>query len=141
VFIRDKDSKFNHRVVLGLLLYCVIPALDVLTDLVYILQSRFFSVVVFTLTLFFFVLPTFQLFKLLLSRGIFAKFWILPMPECLFFASYDNIFKIAFTGLASIPFLIVNLPVLLPVCLAGATLYRYLSTYLYFIIDHYSNYY
>ena len=62
-------------------------------------------------------------FKFLFLRGIRAKFWILPMPQNLFFESYNNIFKFLFTGMAGIPFAFVNLPVLIPTLFIGYVLY------------------
>ena len=127
-FIRDRDGSIDYKPAVGLFLYCVLPALDVFTDLAYILQTLFYNELLFVLVLLFFVSSWFHFLKLLWNRGIKAKFWICPIPECLFFSEYDNIFKLAVTGVASIPFVIINLPVLLPVLLLGVALFRYIVT-------------
>ena len=45
------------------------------------------------------------------------------MPDCLFFESYNNIYKFLFTGVAAIPYVFVNFPVLIPTLFIGYTLY------------------
>ena len=62
-------------------------------------------------------------FKFLFLRGIRAKFWIIPMPQYLFFESYNNIYKFLFTGVAGAPFVLINLPVLIPLLFIGYVLY------------------
>lgn len=97
--------------------------MNTLTNLVYILSVFFHSLALFIPAVVLFALPGFLFIKFLWLRGIRAKFWTLPMPQCLFFESYTNVWKFAFTALASIPFVVINLPFMIPTFFIGYVLY------------------
>ena len=114
---KKEHSAYNTLVVL--LFYCTIPVLDYLSDVAYLLTAQYYNYILFWLSVAAILGPAIVFARRLRFKGIKAKFWILPMPSCLFYEEYDSIFKIMFTFVLAIPFILINSPVLIPEIIVG----------------------
>jgi len=99
------------------------PALDFLSDLVYILTSKFNNIGVFLASVFFFVLPMFMFMRQLMRHRAYIHFYLVRVPKALQLADYDNIPKLIYGFMVHLPFYILNLPTIFPLFLAGHFLY------------------
>jgi len=120
----DKKDKFDSfKIYLGIFMITFLPLLDLITDLIYILTNDFYNPAVFVVSVFFFVFPMTLFFKYLYAKNIRARFPIIKIPDTLFFDKYDNILKIVISGIVQFPYIVINLPFLLPMLLYGVFLY------------------
>ena len=120
-----KDGgQFDWRLPLAYLLYVAIPVMDYLTDFAYVLTTVYYDVGLFIMSVLVFSMPSLVFsYSVLWRKGVVAKFWILAMPTSLFYDQYDALYKLLYTGLMSIPYVVVNAVFLLPWILFGFFLY------------------
>ena len=113
----------RRKLVLGMLLTTVSPAVDFVSDLMYIVSTLFYNYIVCIVACFFYLLPMFFFWRMLLKHGVHFGFYIGKPPAFAVMEKYDSIPK-ALLGLAGyLPLYIINLPVSLPLFLAGHVLY------------------
>ena len=118
-----RDVRRNLLTTVGLMVYILVPFVDNLSDLAFILTGDFFNVALLVAMSACYMLPNLFFIQSLINRGAAPKFWILPMPQRLFFSAYDSFFKVLFTSVVMIPFLIVNAPVMAPWFVLGSYLF------------------
>ena len=121
-FLRTSDGNFDKKLGLIMLAYSSLPLLDFLTDVWYVFTSQYATKFLFLMSLVVFIMPEAVYWRGLFLQGVVVKFWILSIPEKAFFKEYDNVFKLAITGILSIPFVIVNFPILLAHFIVGMVL-------------------
>jgi hypothetical protein len=73
--------------------------------------------------MFFFFFPLTLFFKYLYDKNLRARFPFVQIPNHFFFDRYDSISKIYLTGLKIFPYILINLPFLIPMLLSGMFLY------------------
>jgi hypothetical protein len=92
---------------LGLCVYISLPALDTLTNIAYIMTSNFYNYAIFGLVLAVTIVNNFIFFKHLWDIGARLRLFI-PMPEVIILPKYDSLYKVLFTSVLSMPWLILN---------------------------------
>jgi hypothetical protein len=108
---------------MGMLLTTLSPAVDFVSDIMYIVSTLFHNNIICIVTCFFFLLPMFFFWRMLLKHGIHFSFYVGTAPAFAIKEKYDSIPK-ALLGLAGyLPLYIINLPVSLPLFLIGHVLY------------------
>ncbi len=113
----------RRKLVVGMLLTTLSPAVDFISDIMYIVSTLFFNSIICIVTCFFFLLPMFFFWRMLLKHGVHFSFYIGTAPAFAVKEKYDSIPK-ALVGLAGyLPLYIINLPVSLPLFLIGHVLY------------------
>lgn len=121
---QPKPVLVGWRVLVGLLAYILIPFVDNLTDVAFILSTPFFNVALFICFIVFLCLPGLFFFKTLLEMKAVPRFYICPMPQRLLFEKYDSLYKSIVGFILLLPFLFLNSPVLLPWLIIGSLLYQ-----------------
>ena len=122
--IADKKNRFDSvKIYLGIFMLTFLPLVDIITDLLYILENDFYNPRIFIASTFFFFFPMTLFFKYLYDKNIRARFPFVQIPNNFFFDRYDNISKIYLTGIKVFPYILINLPFLLPMLLFGMFLY------------------
>ncbi len=117
------DGFRRRRLVLRMIFTTISPALDFVSDLMYIVSALFYNQTIALLTCFFFLLPMLFFWRMLVRNRVHFGFYIGKPPAFAVMEKYDNILK-ALLGLAGyVPLYIINLPVLLPLFLVGHVLY------------------
>jgi len=128
IMVEDENDEavsrtLRRKMVLGMLLITLPPAVDFATDFLYIVQTLFFNYIIFLVTCFFFLLPMFFFWRMLVRHGAHFSFYVGKPPSFAVMEKYDNIPK-AFLGLTGyLPLYIINLPILLPLFLLGYAMY------------------
>jgi len=113
----------RRKLVMGMLLTTASPAVDFVSDIMYVVSTLFYSVGILLVACFFFFLPMFFFWRMLTKHGVHFGFYIGSPPAFAVMEKYDSIPK-AFLGLVGyLPLYIINLPVLLPLFLVGHVLY------------------
>jgi hypothetical protein len=113
----------RRKLLMGMLMTTLSPAVDFISDLMYIVSTLFYNNIICIVTCFFFLLPMFFFWRMLVKHGVHFGFYIGQPPAFAVMDKYDSIPK-ALLGLAGyLPLYIVNLPVSLPLFLAGHVLY------------------
>jgi hypothetical protein len=113
----------RRKLVLGMLMTTVSPAVDFISDLMYIVSTLFYNNIICIVCCFFYLLPMFFFWRMLVKHGVHFGFYIGKPPAFAVMEKYDSIPK-ALLGLAGyLPLYIINLPVLLPLFLVGHVLY------------------
>jgi hypothetical protein len=116
-------STRRRKLVLGMLMTTVSPAIDFVSDLMYIVSTMFHNVYILIVTCAFFLLPMLFFWRMLMRHGIHFSFYIGKPPAFAVMEKYDSIPK-ALMGLAGyFPLYIINLPLSLPLFLVGHVLY------------------
>jgi hypothetical protein len=116
-------STDRRKLVLGMLFITLPPAADFATDFLYISHTLFFNYIVLLVTCFFFLLPMFFFWRMLVRHGVHFSFYIGRPPAFAVMEKYDSIPK-AFLGFVGyLPLYIINLPILLPLFLVGYVMY------------------
>ena len=69
MLMKNKKGNVTYEMAFGLFLYTLMPALDVFTDLVYLMTTQMANSVVFALVVFFCGVPCILFFKFLIERG------------------------------------------------------------------------
>jgi len=121
--IKHKPVLIGWRVLIGLLAYVLVPFVDNMTDLAFIVSNPFYNVGLFVAMIVAYCAPALMFFKTLVDKKCPPKFYIVPMPERFLFPKYDALWKVVVGVLTLIPFVILNLPVLLPWTFLGCLLY------------------
>ena len=111
------------KISIGLLAYVIIPLVDSLSDLAFIISQRFYSIGLFVPMVVCFCLPGLFFFKTLADKHASPRFYLVPMPASLIFDHYDTLYKLILGVLTLIPFLFLNSPLLLPWMIIGILLY------------------
>lgn len=119
-----KPVLVGWRVLIGLLAYILIPFVDNLTDVAFVLSTPFYNVALFIAFIVFLCLPGLFFFKTLLEKKAVPRFYIVPMPKRLIFDKYDSLYKTIVGCILLLPFLVLNSPVLLPWLIIGSLLYQ-----------------
>lgn len=122
LFIR-RNVIGNLKIIIGLLAYIAIPFADHLTDLLYIMANDFDNILLFIFMIIFFLAPYFLFARELYRESAYAKFRVLSMPQSLLFDRYESFPKTVITCIIAIPFVLINLPFLLPWYLLGSFLF------------------
>jgi hypothetical protein len=113
----------RRKLVLGMLMTTASPAVDFVSDLMYIVSTLFYNSIMCIVCCFFYLLPMFFFWRMLVKHGVHFGFYIGHPPAFAVMDKYDSIPK-ALLGLAGyLPLYIINLPVSLPLFLAGHVLY------------------
>ena len=92
----------------GILAYLSLPFMDFITDLAYLLTQPFYHWVVLALCFAFVIIPWIHFAYHLVQVKADPKMRLIAMPRVLFFAEYNNIFKVAYTGLGYLVFSTLN---------------------------------
>ena len=134
-------TESSKEMSLSLFFLLSIPSLDVITDVLYISTTPFYSIFLFTLSLFFLLLPTYLFARHLYIRGIRPKWYILE-PRAYALSDLKFIFQMDISSLYTIifyslrastlflwaviklfPWLMLHSPIFVPVYLYGSFLY------------------
>lgn len=124
--VADVDPLHKPEVLVGLSIYFVLPVLDVITDLIYLVQQPFFHYIIFFLFIFFYVVLSNVWFYLMLyQRNARPRLYLLPMPQSFVMPpeAYDSLWKVLKGAIVALPFVLVNSPVLVPQLVVGNLLY------------------
>ena len=92
----------------GIAAYTILPLVDFMTDLVYFLSQPFRTSVPLAICFILLLFPWVHFAYHLVQVKAHPKMWLIEMPGLLFFDNYDNIFKVAYTGLGYLVFSILN---------------------------------
>ena len=120
---RDLDITNNYRLLFGLMTYILVPFVDNITDLAFIIQNQFFSFTLFIVFVACFVMPALMFCKALSDKGARPRFYLVSMPARLIFDKYDSLWKVMLGVALVTPFALLNSPVLLPQLVSGCLLY------------------
>ena len=113
----------RRKLVVGMLLTTVSPAVDFVSDLMYIVSTLFYNNIICIVCCVFFLLPMLFFWRMLIKHGVHFGFYIGKPPAFAVMEKYDTLPK-ALLGLAGyVPLYIINLPVSLPLFLVGHVLY------------------
>ena len=121
--IKHKPVLVGWRVTIGLLAYILVPFVDNMTDLAFILSNPFFNVGLFVAMCVAYVAPAFLFFKTLIDKKAVPRFYIVPMPARLLWDSYDSLYKVLVGFVILIPFAMLNFLTLGPWLALGCLLY------------------
>jgi len=103
----NDKSVLNLLQAFGLCLYIALPALDTLTSIAYVMTSNFYNYAIFGLVLATTIVNNFSFLKHLWDVGARLRLFI-PMPEAIILPRYDSLYKVLFTSVLSVPWLILN---------------------------------
>ena len=120
--IKDNGVR-NMRLTLALGVYFLIPAVDVVSDLLYIQANAFYHLGFFIAIASFHLQPAITLVGMMFHRGWIPKFRIVPIPGFIFYEEYTKPKHYIITGLLMTPFILLNSPVLLPLFIIGVYLF------------------
>ena len=113
----------RRKLVVGMLMTTVSPAIDFISDLMYIVSTLFYNNILCIVCCIFYLLPMLFFWRMLIKHGVHFGFYIGKPPAFAVMDKYDSIPK-ALLGFAGyIPLYIINLPVSLPLFLVGHVLY------------------
>ena len=113
----------RRKLAVGMLLTTLSPAVDFVSDIMYIVSTLFYNYIICSVTCFFLLLPMFFFWRMLTAHGVYFSFYVGKPPAFAVMDRYDSIPK-ALMGLAGyLPLYIINLPVSLPLFLVGHILY------------------
>jgi hypothetical protein len=113
----------RRKLVVGMLLTTFSPAIDFVSDLMYIVSTLFYNSTICIVCCFCFLLPMFFFWRMLVKHGVHFDYYIGKPPAFAVMEKYDSIPKalLGFVGYA--PLYIINLPISLPLFLVGHVLY------------------
>lgn len=120
--IKDNGVR-NMKLTIALGVYFLIPAIDVVSDLLYIQANAFYHLGFFITIASFHLQPAFTLLGMMFHRNWIPKCRIVPLPNFIYYKEYTKRKHYIITGLLMAPFLILNLPVLLPLFIIGVYLF------------------
>jgi hypothetical protein len=121
----ESDKAPIHlKLLLGTYYFTMIPVMNVLMNIIVLLRATWANPALLGLGFVFIYLPNLGFFVFLFNRNIRVKFWVLPMPEHLFFSRYDHWGKVFMTGVWGLPFLAVNLIFIVPWLSLGCCLWK-----------------
>jgi hypothetical protein len=113
----------RRRLVVGMLMTTVSPAVDFVSDLMYIVSTMFANSIICIVCCFFYLLPMFFFWRMLVKHGVHFSFYIGRPPAFAVMDKYDSIPKALLGLVGYVPLYIINLPVSLPLFLVGHVLY------------------
>jgi hypothetical protein len=113
----------RRKIVVTMLLTTVSPAVDFVSDIMYIVSTLFYSGFLCIIACFFFLLPTFFFWRMLTKHGVHFGFYIGKPPAFAIMENYDSIPKALLGLVGYLPLYIINLPISLPLFLLGHMLY------------------
>jgi hypothetical protein len=121
-----EDDAFDGMLAFKLFIYVSIPVSDTFTDLAYVASARFYSILYFALSMFFFLIPNLAFCRHLVAAKL-RPHLLLPLydkvPDAVKFNEYDSIDKLLIGFVVSFPWMLLNLPYLFPKLLLGCFLY------------------
>ena len=103
----NDKSAVNLLQAFGLCIYIALPALDTLTSIAYIMTSNFYNYAIFGLVLASTIVNNLIFLKHLWDIGARLRLFV-PMPEVIILPKYDSLYKVLFTSVLSMPWLILN---------------------------------
>lgn len=113
------------RTVRGALVFTILVGLHQATatcDVLYILTAEFSNQHIFMITIAVFLSQfLFYSYRLVNSRR-YMKFWVVEVPRLLLFKQHDTLVKLLLGGLVYLVFLVINLPLIIPLYLIGLLL-------------------
>jgi hypothetical protein len=122
-----QDDALTHtrrrKLVLGMLLATVSPAVDFVSDLLYIVSTLFYNDIICIVCCFFYLLPMFFFWRMLVKHGVYFGCYIGKPPAFAVMQKYDSIPKALLGFVGYLPLYIINLPFSLPLFLVGHVLY------------------
>jgi hypothetical protein len=122
-----QDDALTHtrrrKLVLGMLLTTVSPAVDFVSDLLYIVSTLFYNDIICIVCCFFYLLPMFFFWRMLVKHGVYFGCYIGKPPAFAVMEKYDSIPKALLGLVGYLPLYIINLPFSLPLFLVGHVLY------------------
>jgi hypothetical protein len=113
----------RRKLVVGMLLTTVSPAIDFISDLMYIVSTLFYDDVMCIICCIFYILPMFFFWRMLIKYGVHFGFYIGKPPAFAVMDKYDSIPKALLGLVGYFPLYIINLPISLPLFLLGHVLY------------------
>ncbi len=87
------DSIHRRKLVLGMLMTTVSPAIDFISDLMYIVSTLFYDATICTFCCIFYILPMFFFWRMLIKYGVHFGFYIGKPPAFAVMDKYDSIPK------------------------------------------------
>ena len=113
----------RRKLVLGMLMTTVSPAIDFISDLMYIVSTLFYNDIICIVCCVFYLLPMFFFWRMLVKHGVHFGFYIGKPPAFAVMEKYDSIPKALLGFVGYFPLYIINLPISLPLFLVGHVLY------------------
>lgn len=113
----------RRKLVLGMLMTTLSPAIDFISDLMYIVSTLFYNDIICIVCCAFYLLPMFFFWRMLVKHGVHFSFYIGKPPAFAVMEKYDSIPKAILGFVGYFPLYIINLPVSLPLFLVGHVLY------------------
>jgi hypothetical protein len=113
----------RRKLVVGMLMTTVSPAIDFVSDLMYIVGTVFYDYTLFIVCCVFYLLPMFFFWRMLVKHGVYFGFYIGKPPAFSVMDKYDSIPKALLGFIGHVPLYVINMPVLLPLFLVGHVLY------------------
>ena len=113
----------RRKLVLGMLMTTVSPAVDFISDLMYIVSTLFYNNIICIVCCFFYLLPMFFFWRMLVKHGVYFSCYIGKPPAFAVMEKYDSIPKALLGFVGYFPLYIINLPISLPLFLVGHVLY------------------
>ena len=106
-----------------MLMTTVSPAIDFISDLMYIVSTLFYNNIICIVCCFFYLLPMFFFWRMLVKHGVYFSFYFGKPPAFAVMDKYDSIPKALLGFVGYFPLYIINLPISLPLFLVGHVLY------------------
>jgi hypothetical protein len=119
----DLTDARRRKLVVGMLMTTVSPAIDFISDLMYIVSTLFFNDIILIVCCGFYLLPMFFFWRMLVKHGVHFSFYIGKPPAFAVMDKYDSIPKALLGLVGYVPLYIINLPISLPLFLVGHVLY------------------
>jgi hypothetical protein len=113
----------RRKLLAGMLMTTVLPAVDFVSDLMYIVSTLFYDNITCIFCCFFYLLPMFFFWRMLVKHNVHFGFYIGKPPAFAVMDKYDSIPKALLGFIGHVPLYVINMPVLLPLFLAGHVLY------------------
>jgi hypothetical protein len=119
----DLTNARRRKLVVGMLMTTVSPAIDFISDLMYIVSTIFYNDQLLIVCCFFYLLPMFFFWRMLVKHGVHFSFYFGKPPAFAVMDKYDSIPKALLGLVGYLPLYIINLPISLPLFLVGHVLY------------------
>jgi len=119
----DLTDARRRKLVVGMLMTTVSPAIDFISDLMYIVSTLFYNDIILIVCCCFYLLPMFFFWRMLLKHGVHFSFYIGKPPAFAVMDKYDSIPKALLGLVGYVPLYVINLPISLPLFLVGHVLY------------------
>lgn len=113
----------RRKLVLGMIMTTASPAVDFVSDIMYIVSTLFYDVGILVVACLFFMLPMYFFWRMLNKHGVHFSFYIGSPPAFAVMEKYDSIPKALLGLVGYLPLYVINLPVMLPLFLLGHVLY------------------